>query len=425
MQPLRITVIDHQTQSVVMTAEFAQFPVRIGRVAGNDVVLAYPFISAWHAEIRGAAGPPQLCDLGSRNGLSIGAQRVPSGGSVALAGRVVATIGALELRFEPATAEAESPAAPVDDGPDILGVGPPRPAPPPAAGTIDDALPIFEGDDGGHAERVARLHTAIHELRPRHAQLEAARRAWESGLARAVHGLEAADDRHSVGVLLREFPARDRGDFSRNNLARTDADGFPGAHERGVLAQAAGELLPGLRVPGDDDESRRFLARVIDVLRVFAACALELQHARGQQATELGVAWQGPTDPLAAAESVEDLLRYLLDWRDAGEKRSEELVRMFAGLVDHQRAYVRAGLLAARESVTSLAPAEIERGAQAAWPTRAAALWRHYEATYAALAGEVHDHLTPVFRAALARGYAEALARAGVAFHARNPPEAP
>lgn len=422
MLPLRITVIDHQTREVVCERSFADVPVRIGRHADNHLALPYAFISAWHAEIRGDGEALRLHDLGARNGLAVGARRLDAGSSIAVDRCVVASIGPLELRLEP-TAPA-TPASPiVDEASDMpdFETGPRDLAP--TAGTIDsDALPDMpDATAGAHAERIARINAAIHGLKPRHAALESARRAWESSLTDALRPFQSAADTLATNMLLRQFPARDRAGF-----ALADAGGrFADEQERGAVAQAAAELLPGLRPPADEDEARRFLARAIDVLRVFAACTVELQHTRGQQATELGVAWRDTDDPLAAMETAGDALRYLLDWRDTGEKRSEELVRMFSGLVDHQRAYTRAGLLAAREVVSSLAPAEVERGAQAAWPSRAAALWRHYEACYAALAGDVHDHLTPLFRAALARGYAEMLARFGVGFRVQPAQESP
>lgn len=422
MLPLRIRVIDHQTRQTVCDRSFTEMPVRIGRHEDNHLSLPYAFISAWHAEVRREGDALRLVDLGARNGLSVGARRLDAGAVVAVDGCLVASIGPLELRLEPTV---EAAAAPVvdeaaSDMPDFI-TGPRELAP--KAGTIDaDVLPeLPDATAGAHAERIARINAAIHALRPKHAALDAARRAWEASLTGALQPFQSAADALATSMLLREFPARDRAGF-----ALADAGGrFADEQERGAVAQTAAELLPGLRPPADEDEARRFLARVIDVLRVFAACALELQHTRAQQATELGVVWRDPTDPLAAMETPVDALRYLLDWRDAGEKRSEELVRLFSGLVDHQRAYARAGLLAAREAVSSLAPAEVERGAHAAWPSRAAALWRHYEACYAALAGDVHDHLTPLYRAALARGYAETLARVGVGFRVQSAPESP
>ncbi len=422
MPSLRITVTDHQTRRIVCERLFDVFPVRIGRDTGNDVVLPFTFVSAWHAELRADGETLRLCDLGATNGLSIGQRRIPAGGAVPVATRVIATVGALELCLDPILIAAASALAPTaDDGPELPGGAPPR-SPAAASGTLDDALPVFAVDDSAFAARLARLQTALHELRPRHNQLETARRAWDQHLAGSVRAFEASGDRQAVNMLLREFPARDRGGFAIVGAS----DPFAAAEEeRGAIVQAASELLPGLRAPTGEDESRRFLARIIDVLRVFAACMLELQHVRALQAEELGVSWTDPGDPVTALETADDVLRYLLDWRDTGEKRSEELVRVFAGLVDHHRAYLRGALAATRSALGSLAPAEIERGAVTGWANRGAGLWRHYESVYAALHSETHDHLTPMFRATLQRAYTQALARAGVAFDAKDRQDPP
>lgn len=47
-------------------------PIRIGRAPDNDVVLDYPMISAYHAEIAIANGKAVIRDLGSTNGTSLG-----------------------------------------------------------------------------------------------------------------------------------------------------------------------------------------------------------------------------------------------------------------------------------------------------------------------------------------------------------------
>jgi len=410
---MQITVVDHKTRRTVCERLFDVFPVRIGRDNGNDVVLPFPFVSAWHAEVRSDGEALRLCDLGATNGLFIGPHRIAGGGAVALHDRLVVTVGELELRLEIPRPDAPAEPTESDDLPRLPGGAAPRGAAA-TSGSIGEALPSFATDDTDFAARLARLQTSLHELRPHHAQLEAARRAWDENLARSVRTLEASGDRQGVNMLLREFPARDRGGFVMVGAA----DPYAAAdEERSAVMQAASELLPGQRAPTGEDETRRFLTRIIDVLRVFAACTLELQHVRALQAEELGVTWADPNDPLAALATPDEVLRYLLDWRDTGEKRSEELVRVFAGLVDHQRAYIHSALEAARSALNSLSPAEIERGAVTGWPGRAAALWRHYTTVYAALHSETHDHLTPAFRATLQRAYTQALARAGIAHH--------
>lgn len=387
MGSLRVVVTDHHRQHVVCDRTFDRYPVRIGRDAASEVVLDYPFISARHAEVRREADALRLCDLGARNGLAVGPRRLPRDG-VVLGPRAVATIGPLELCFHLA-------------GPAAL---PDHTA---AAGTIDD-LPSLPAVDSPHARRLALLATLLHELRPRHAALVHAREAWEAALDAALAHL--GDDDIATRMLLREFPAHDRPRLL-GDAADTPSPSL----------SAAASLVPDLPAPTDAAELRRLLARAGDTLRIFAACTFELQRLRAEQAAALGVPWPAAEGPLAALDTPDDALRHLLDWRHDGPARDEELVRLFAALADHQRALARAALEAAREAVASLSPAEIEAGAAGSWPTRAAALWRHYEACFAALLGDTHDHLTPVFRASLSRAYTRALARAGVPTSPRPP----
>ncbi len=410
---MRITVIDQDLGKRLLDRSFGDFPVRIGRDAGSDVALPYGFVSRHHAEVRRDGDDLYLCVLDVKNQLSVDQRLFSAGSAVPLSRRLVVAIGTLELRLDPTLAQASPPTRPAelapDDGLPVFDLDARDVVV--AHGEIDgDAMPALPEDDAAarHAARFARLNVVAHSLRPAHAQLCTARRAWELALSQAVASVQQ-EDPASVVTLLREFP---RGDWS--GFAPAGVDAFSDEQRRGVVLQAAAELLPTMRAPSDDDEARRFLARTIDILRVFAACVLELQHVRAQQATELGVTWPDSGDPLAAMETGATVLGYLLDWREAGERRSEELVRLFAGLVDHQRAYARAALLASREAIATISPAQIERGAQASWPSRSAALWRHFEACHAAIAGTQHDELTPLFRDLLARGYRDSLARAGV-----------
>jgi predicted component of type VI protein secretion system len=453
MTTVRIKVIDHRTRHVACDRRFTRFPVRLGRSSENEIHLDFPFISLWHVEVcESEAGGLRVQDLGSTNGLVVASERVPSGESVPLRAVLTATVGPLELCFEvePGSRTERSSDVVVSgrdpgQGPDLELVGPDLGDPfgPELAdeltggqgtgpglvgsvvkGELDDSLPVLPEDDL-YGMRIRRVRKTVEVLRPLHAQLEASRRAWEDALVTSVRRLEGEDAsrggdaaEHDLNLLLRQFPARDRGGFG------APGPGSVNAPELAAVAQAASELLPGVRTPIDEEETRRFLARVVDVLRVFAASHIEVQHVRRRQARELGVQWEEPPDPLLAMETAEDLLRYLLDWRDAGEQRSEELVRSFSALVDHLQCYVRASLVAARRVVRSLSPAEIERGVDERWPTRASALWRHFQTCFESMMGDTYDNLTPAFRGALVEAYTQALSRAGVATRARAPMEA-
>jgi ABC-type multidrug transport system ATPase subunit/pSer/pThr/pTyr-binding forkhead associated (FHA) protein/ABC-type multidrug transport system permease subunit len=71
--------------------------LRIGRADENDIVLAEPNVSRYHAELR-PGDPPVLVDLGSRNGVRVGDELVR--GSAPLHPGVRAGIGPFSLRHE-------------------------------------------------------------------------------------------------------------------------------------------------------------------------------------------------------------------------------------------------------------------------------------------------------------------------------------
>lgn len=427
MGGLTITINDLSTAQRVFSGAFERFPVRIGRNEQNEVSLAsFAFVSRWHAEVRAdPRGALSLVCLSPNNPLRIADRRLAVGSSLAIEGRLTATLGTLEFVFTREPAAAQDAAAntnpSVSKGADDLPIIPLSDPSPPAFKRADDlpaGLPDLPCDESHHLARRARIQAAVAHLRPLHRDFDAARRAWEDACVRTLQEIERAADHapDDARLVFREFPAADR-----PSIAREDDGPLVGVGELGVVGQVASELLPGLRPPADETDVRRFLARAVDTLRVFAACTIELQRMRDRQCSDLGITWEQHPDPLSACETREDLLRYLLDWRDPGEARSEELVRAFAGLVDHIQSYLQAALQGARQAVFSLAPSEMERSVATSWPTRTAALWRHYEASFSALYGDTYDNLTPAFRAALARAYGQALARLGVSFEVHEP----
>jgi predicted component of type VI protein secretion system len=73
-------VLDQQ-RVTVLRADARSFPVSFGRESSlNDVVLAYPFVSSYHARVELVEGRLFVRDLGSRNGVCVGLppQRVPA-----------------------------------------------------------------------------------------------------------------------------------------------------------------------------------------------------------------------------------------------------------------------------------------------------------------------------------------------------------
>lgn len=89
-----------------------QFSIRrpeaaIGRVAGNDVVLDDPSVSARHARLRLAGGVWTLADLGSVNGSRVDGEPVQQ--ALPLAPGSIVRLGGVELAFSPRDQWEDSP----------------------------------------------------------------------------------------------------------------------------------------------------------------------------------------------------------------------------------------------------------------------------------------------------------------------------
>jgi ABC-type multidrug transport system ATPase subunit/pSer/pThr/pTyr-binding forkhead associated (FHA) protein/ABC-type multidrug transport system permease subunit len=97
----RLRLAEHYPEPSARHGRFRRVAVdralRIGRAPDNDIVLAEPSVSRYHAEIR-AGNPAKLIDLGSRNGVRLGHQHV-SGVARLDAGAVIG-IGPFTLRYE-------------------------------------------------------------------------------------------------------------------------------------------------------------------------------------------------------------------------------------------------------------------------------------------------------------------------------------
>ncbi len=409
---LAVTVVDHEKHRS-KTQKFTRGPVRVGRDPENELHLAYRFVSSWHAVIRFDALSARVEDLGTVNGLSVEGVRVAPGRSVEVRGRLVVAIGPLEIIVEHTPGETKrQPAAATMPEPtpsELLGLRD-RVA---VQGAIDtDEPPILST---GHTQvmNLSKVHAAVVRLRPLHDELVAAQAAWTASYDEVVREMKAAGDESGLSLLRREFPTV--GDSRGGPVidSETDPEFFRQA-ELGAVAQAAEELVQGLRGPGDIEEVRRFLTRVSDILRTFAASTVEQLATMERQDAELGVVIDRDQNPVLGVESAEELLRLLLDWRGGREDRTHSLVEALACALAHPAAVLRGALAAGRRVSERLAPRDIERSIHTGWPTRAGALWRGYEERYEAVLGDGEDGWARALRSHVAQAVRDALARAGL-----------
>ena len=411
---LVVTVVDHE-QHRSKDHEFTRGPVRVGRDPENELHLAYRFVSSWHAVIRFDGRGARVEDLGTVNGLSVDGVRVEAGRSVEVRGRLVVAIGHLELIVEHTPAEsrrAPPTATPQETSSEELRARDRRAVQ--GAINTDDEPPIISSGQT-MAMNLSKVHGAALRLRPLYEQLSAAHAAWTAAHDDATRELKASNDEAGLALLRREFPAIGN-ESAGGPVIVDDADAeFYRQAELGAVAQAAEELVHGLRVPADLEETRRFLARVIDVLRTFAVSTVEQLAAMDRQDSELGVRIDHEQNPVLTIDSAEELLRLLLDWRGGRVDRTHQLVEALASAHAHPAAMLRGALAAGRRVSEQLAPREIERSVSIGWPTRSGALWRRFEERYESLFGDGEDGWSKALRRQVAAAVHETLTRAGVA----------
>jgi len=407
---LVVTVVDHdQHKSKAHT--FTRGPVRVGRDPENELHLAYRFVSSWHAVIRFDARSARVEDLGTVNGFLIDGVRIGSGKSAEVRGRLVVSIGPLELIVEHTPSETRRPTAA-------------EPAPTPsellhkrdrisAQGAIDSDEPALLSSGHTMAMNLSKVHGAALKLRPLYERLTAAQAAWTAAHGEAVRELKAARDEAGLAMLRREFPPLNDGGGGPVIVDDVDNQFFQQA-ELGAVAQAAEELVHGLRGPANLEETKRFLARVIDVTRTFAVSAVEQLTAMDRQDSELGVKIDREQNPVLTIDSPDELLRLLLDWRGGRTERTHQLVEALACALAHPTAVLRGALAAGRKVSEQLAPREIERSVSVGWPTRAGALWRRFEERYEEVFGDGEDGWSRALRGQAAQAVNEALGRLGV-----------
>jgi type VI secretion system protein len=447
MRPIVISVFDAETGT---TSEhtFTNSPVRIGRNPLNDLPLPFAFVSGWHAIVRFDDVSARFFDLGSTNGTLLDGRRVQAGESVNIVDTLSVTIGRLELRFgrestssqgvstgvdAPAWPAAATHAPPAPVGHPPYGapvphaaavpypVAPVGVAPQPrgwgsiASGTIDPerVVPRTAGAAAGTAHvPMSEIHQAVARVR---AQVDAWRQSWTSlagSLRQILTPMDPATRLFALTMLQREYPGLvHEPEFAEwMKHAGMPATAAPAARAGGdleLVKRLSEALRPGEEPPRSPEEATRFLQCVEDVMRASAKAFVELQKGQEQFGNEMGVRTIKEFTPLHAAGTAENVLKYLLDWQAGGPHRTQELVGVYADLMIHQVALINGVMEGARGLLSRLDPGGLERSVSAAWPTRAAALWKHFVQRYQHLI-EDDRHLTEaIFGPEFSRAYAE------------------
>ena len=126
----------HNGPALSCTVTSAVTTLRIGRAPDNDIVVAHPSVSGYHAELHQAADGYRLVDLDSSNGTYINERRITAAplaeGDVVGIGSATFQLAGHELRevSEPAAPAAQTLRQPAAPGPAAATAVDPRPAVP-------------------------------------------------------------------------------------------------------------------------------------------------------------------------------------------------------------------------------------------------------------------------------------------------------
>jgi type VI secretion system protein len=429
MRPIVITVFDSETGT---TSEhtFTTSPVRIGRNPLNDLSLPFPFVSGWHAIVRFEDDAARFFDLGSTNGTLLDNRRVQAGEPVEIQGVVSVTIGKLELRLSRGGGYTSAPQPTPAGQPQLQQPWPTQQAPRPsmpgsiqptaawqvvaASGTIDPGRAHAPAPQGTAHVPMSEIHDAIARIR---GQYDEYRRAWGTllgGIHQTLGTMDPGARQFALSIMQRELPGITGEPEMTDLLAQAGVAITPSPRaaassgdDVGLVAKLSDALRPGEDPPRSPQEATRFLQCVEDVMRASAKAFVELQKGQEQFGNEMGVRTIKEFTPLHAAGNAENVLKYLLDWQVGGPHRTQELVGVYADLMIHQVALINGVMEGARGLLARLDPGQIERAVTAAWPTRGAALWRHYMQKHRELMESERSITEAVFGPEFARAYAE------------------
>ena len=450
MQPLVITVRNVTTGEQRLRA-FYRSPVHIGRNELNDLPLPNGYVSLWHAVIRFEEEAIRYTDLGSKNGSEVGGTRIDANKAVDVGERVPVQIGELRLEFsrDPAQAEAAdrepgtlfgSSGDAADQPPaesvstrfyeipkDVLaGRSPATPAPvpapapppqrtpepppprytPPPARAEPRHAPVPSGPPGSAAALIdaamadyVRFRDAWKSLRldltkglkslPR----EERTRALDLVKERMPQVLKEEDFQvmlNALGIASRQRLSRMIGEQDGSSPAPAAAPPAPregdGAAQK-LLGRFAKSYVPGAPQPPPSAESEKMMERVADVLETCAKMFVELKKGHGQFAEHMAVRVQQREGVLEEAKDARAVLAYVLDWRQGGHARVDELKDGFKQFMVHEIALLQGLRAGVQELMDSMDPEKISEGAGSSL-LGSGAKWKKFVEIYEDLAEE-------------------------------------
>jgi type VI secretion system FHA domain protein len=432
---------------------FRRSPVHVGRNELNELVLAEPFVSQWHAIVRFDDAGVQYVDLGSTNGTVVDGARLSKGEPVPVQAGLDLRIGSLRLHFEKVTVpeEVESDARSktqfrmravqplAEQGTAMIAASvaeQPRAAPAPASRPFQ-APPAPAPTPGSP---VQQLFSAYVDYRKAYLKLH-------QGITERLTGIPSEERIPEVKRLLSRFPALSQEKPfqellqslavplpavkigsgptvlpERQTPGPTPAPEPSGKALEGPISSLLTEFvrcyLPNvpLTTPAD---AEKFLDRMAEVVEAFGKAFVELQKGQEQFGDEMSIGRPTEMTPLHRAKSAREVLAYLLDWRVAGNGRVQELIRGFAEVMIHQVALLNGMRAGARALLERLGPSEIDQALARApvrvgavplparlWPFRSYSRWTAFVSRHQMMLEEEQEVTSALFGRDFAKAYA-------------------
>jgi len=444
MTPLVIRV-ENLATGVAVQAAFLKSPVRIGRSEINDLPLAEPFVSTWHAVVRFDEQEIAYVDLGSTNGSIHDGARLERNTPAALQPGSEVVIGGLRLTFTRRTTEDHTvpphratvfAMRAAELGPSFEAAGEPSSlvaaisAAAAAAASAEAGAPaapapvLPAGEDPAAAAAATQaLEAAELDIDLLYASFQGTFQHLKARVEEAVGGLDApaqAIARARLGARFPELAEERPASGSAGPAAEAPpvaaapvaAGRSPSAGQAAtqLLGAFAESYLPASITVQSRQEVERFLGKLAEVLEAYSRSYVELRKGFDEFGKQMGVRTVHGDGPLQRARDARQVMAYLLDPVQQG--RAAELQGAFADLMVHEVALLNGITEGAKAMLANLSPDAIaEENPGGIWPMRAQALWKAYQVRFHEAFDEESAISEALFGKEFARAYATIVGR--------------
>ena len=196
---------------------------------------------------------------------------------------------------------------------------------------------------------------------------------------------------NALGIASRRTLERMSGDAPAGSSAPAPAPASRGSPEGEAALKLVGRFarsyVPGAPQPPPPAESERMMERVADVLETCAKMFVEFRKGHGQFAEHMAVRVQRREGPLEDAKDSREVLAYVLDWRQGGHARVDELKDGFKQFMVHEIALLQGLRAGVQELMESMNPEKISEEAGSSL-LGAGGKWKKFVEIYEDLAEE-------------------------------------